>query len=219
MKEYDSLETVTPQSQASTSNHQLGTFSIVIGFLVTVFLVGALIADHNSVTTTVVGGLVFFTLFAAMVLLVSSGQLASILINHQKETTVRLRDRQQYSLYLQPQGHITLVEPEQIEEQSVLAHRFIPAVPTVEDGVKIACYDFIYGLFKDGAPDPDRILGKDTKSPYQIQAKKPRPEVLEYLMSLGMVWSNERKMLFFDTDRYPTLVEAQRAVKFGVRGT
>lgn len=227
MREYDSVEVSSPQTQASTSNDTLGKFSLLTILLVTILLIGGMIADKQRVALAFICGVSFFTVFGGMVIFVLSGQLASIIINFQKEKTVRLRDRMQYELYAQPAQQITLVQPEQLtanvadtEVDRIVdkkASNFVPAVPSVEEGIKIASYEFIYNLFENGSLNPTKVLPEDSRSPGQIQHKKPRPEVVEYLLALGMVRVGENRMLFYNYTRYPTLREAQRAIKHGVR--
>lgn len=211
MKEYDSLETVSSPSASSG----IGKFALLTVTLVTAMLIVGMIADHQRVALALVCGLVFFSLFGGLVILAETGQLATIIVSGQREKTTRIRDRMQYSLYVQPaveQPAFELVEPAQLPDQ-----RFIPAIPNADEGVKIASYDFVYNLYSGGAIDETRVLPKESKSPGQIQFKKPRGEVVEYLLSLGMVRVGENRMLFFDYIRYPTLVEAKRAIKHGIR--
>lgn len=223
MKEFDSLETTSPQSQSSTSGDTLGKFSLLTITLVTVLLIGGMIADKQRVAMAFICGVSFFSLFGGMVILVLSGQLASMINNFQREKTVRLRDEMQFKLYVQPTQQISVVQPEQLpdmERDKIVDKNkpyFVPAVPSVEEGIKIASYEFIYNLFEGGALNGTKVLPEGSKSPGQIQHKKPRPEVVEYLLALGMVSVGENRMLFYNYTRYPTLVEAQRAIKHGVR--
>lgn len=222
------MEVTSPQGQASTSNDTLGKFSLLTILLVTVLLIGGMIADKQRVALAFICGVTFFTVFGGMVIFVLSGQLASIIINHQKERTVRLRDRMQYEIYSQPSEQISLVQPQRLEDRSEIVEKgeidtpqlhptFVPAVPSVEEGIKITSYEFVYNLYEGGSLNPAKVLPEGSKSPGQIQYKKPRPEVVDYLLALGMIKVGDNKMLFFNYKLYPTLREAQRAIKHGVR--
>lgn len=204
------------------SNSHLGPlvrFSLTIVFAVTVLLIGGLIADKQSTTLAVVSGTLFFTLFGGFVILVLSGQLTRIHETHEKEQTVRQRDRMSFSLVTAPQLPVQPEVREVMAETPALpTNTFVPAVPEGREGVKIAAYDFIYALFENGTegkPDPKRVLPKESKAPGKIQYSKPKPEVLEYLMGLDMVRMDEGKMIFYNEPDFPTLVEAKRTIKHG----
>src|SRR5262245_27061125 len=165
----------------------LGKFSLLTVFLVTVLLVGGLIVDKQAVTLAFVCGVSFFVLFGGLVILTLSGQLVRLIEIHQKERTVRLRDELHFSLYepvalpkVEVVPVMALPEPPTAPEGA----RFIPAVPLVEEHIKVSAYEFINNLYENGAINPKRVLPETSKSPNQIQLRKPRPEVLEYLLSL-----------------------------------
>ena len=191
----------------------------------TLLLVGGLIADRQRTALAVICGTGFFALFGGFVILVLSGQLTRMHDTRQRERTVRERDRMSYSLYTAPQLAVEGGEMGHNGGESIMPlspptsyPTFVPSVPTGREGVKIAAYDFIYSLFEggeNGLPDPQRVLGAGTRSPDRIQLRKPRPEVLEYLMGLEVVRVGEGKALFYNSRKYPTLVEAKRAIKLG----
>lgn len=193
----------------------LGRFAFTITFLVMLLLISGMIADHNSATIALLCGVSFFFFFGCLVLLALSGQLARIHGDYQKEKTTRHYQQLYFSV-----NSLELPSLPAPRDERVFMppdSHFIPAVPAVDDGLKLAAYDFVYALFSDGAPDPKRILSEESKSPGQIQFKKPRPEVVEYLLALDIVRVGANKMLFFNTAQFPTLVEAGRMIKFGKR--
>lgn len=203
-------------------SHQksLVQFSLTIVFAVTVLLIGGLIADRQRASLAVLCGTTFFALFGGFVILVLSGHLTRLHATKEREKTVRERDRIRLHLYTAPQ--IGVVE-ERGEMVTPITARttFVPAVPAGSEGVKIAAYNFIYTLFEhgeQGRPDPKRVLDEETRSPNRIQLRKPREEVLDYLMGLGMVWEDENKVLFYNRKDFSTLIEAKLAIKRGRRG-
>lgn len=205
------------QAQASASRETLGKFALLTVFLVTVLLIGGMIADRQRVAMAFICGVSFFSLFGGMVIFVLSGQLASIVINHQNQRTVRIFNEMQYALYDRSAPQIEVVEPAKLADLRPSLPSFVPAVPKVGEHLKISTYEFVMGLYKDGAPDPERILPEGSKRPGQVQAKKPRIEVVDYLLALGMIRIDEEtRMMFFNVDRYPTLRECQNSIKHGV---
>lgn len=212
-------QVTSAQAQASASSETLGKFALLTVFLVTVLLIGGMIADKQRVALAFICGVSFFTLFGGMVIFILSGQLAAMVINHQNQRTVRMFNEMQFELYSKPAPLIEVEDVEQprLEDLGPSLPKFVPAVPKVDDQLKLSAYDFVLKLFKEGQPDPEKILPKDSKSPGQIQAKKPRPEVVEYLLALGMVSLNERKMMVFNVDTYPTQRDAQNAIRSGIK--
>lgn len=218
-------------SPSQMTGDSLGKFSLLTVSVVTVLLTAGLIADRQKVTLALICGLTFFTLFGGMVIVVLSGQLTAIIVNHQKERRLRIRDQLHFSLY-QPVLPAPIMTPQLPEVGDTMGERgeinydplsypppphFVPAVPAVGDNIKVSAYEFVNNLFVDGSIDSKRVLPEGSRSPGQIQLKKPRPEVLEYLLSLGMVKTNEQRMLFFNVEQFPTLVHAKRAIKIGVK--
>lgn len=215
MKEYGAVEA---QVETSASKDSLGRFALVIVFLATLVLIGGMVADKQRVAMAFMCGIGFFVVFGGFVILWLSGHLPAIIINAQNQKTMRLYHEQQFLLYQAHPMQIEVAEPQPLAELP-MTKSFVPAVPRVEETLKLSAYDFVAGLYKDGAPDPERILPKEAKRPGQVQAKKPRAEVVEYLQALGMISVDEEtRMLFFHTDRYSTLRECHQAIKHGVPG-
>lgn len=224
MNQYDAMEVqaTNAKAQASASSDTLGKFALLTILLVTIMLIGGMIADKQKVTMAFICGVGFFTVFGGMVIFILSGQMAAMIINHQNQRTVRMFNTMQFQLYAKDAPRIVEknVETPMLEDVRPSLPGFIPAVPLVSDQLKLSCYDFIVGLFgEDGAPNPEKILGEDSKRPGQIQAKKPRPEVVEYLLGLGIVTVEPKtNMLFFKVKEYPTLRECQQAIRHNTPG-
>lgn len=197
----------------------LDIFSLSVVFLVTVILIVGMIVDRKSVTLSIVCGIGFFAVFGGFVISILSGQLTEMVINHQNQKTVRIFNKMQFELYQQEAPQLVTELPQLVAEVPQMAQipSFVPAVPKVGEHLKISTYEFVMGLYKDGAPDPERILPEGSKRPGQVQAKKPRPEVVDYLLALGMVRIDEEtRMMFFNVNKYPTLRECQQSIKHGV---
>lgn len=219
MDRYDAMEAqvTNAQAQASASSGTLGKFSLLIIFLFTVLLIGGMIADKQRVALAFICGVSFFTVFGGMVIFVLSGQLAAMVINYQNQKTVRMFNTMQFSLYDRAVPQVELVQPDLLPEQAQSLPRFVPAVPQADEQLKLSAYDFVLGLFNNGQPDPERILPEGSNAPGQVQAKKPRPEVVEYLLGLGMISVNSKsRMLFFNVQKYSTLRKCQQAIKHGM---
>lgn len=212
-----SVETTTAQAQSSVSSEAIAKFSFLTAFCMAIVLIIGLVLDWKQVALAFVVGAVFFLGFGVFVVLVLSGQLAAIVNNYFVQKTIQRRDVMQFQLYFQPAPQLEDAERPNLPDLRPSLPSFVPAVPSADEGIKIAAYDFVYQLFKEGRPDPERILGPETKRPYQIQFKNPRPEVLDYLLSLGMVSRHpQTRNLLFNVTDCPTLREAQQAIKHGV---
>lgn len=215
-------QVVNAQAQASISSETLGKFALRSILYVTILLIGGMIADKQKVTLAFLSGITFFIFFGGAVILVLSGQLAVMFLGYQREKTVRDFNMMQYQLYQASPPRletVKAVEKQLLPEPRPSLPSFIPAVPAVDERLKLSCYNFVLGLFKDGTIDREKVLGEDTKKPGQIQGKKPAPEVVEYLLSLDMIWIDEKtKMPFYNESKYPTQREAQQAIKHGIPG-
>jgi hypothetical protein len=228
MQEYRSVETVvTPESQASASNAALGRFSLIVIFAVTVLLIWGMSLDQKRVALAFLCGTAFAAFLVIFVVLVLSGQLAAIIINGQKERTKREHDRMQYWLYMREAPQMTVFEPEQVEESRnfLPTANFVAARSEANPFLQVAAYEFILQLFEDGENpgekviDRDKILGEGTKRPGQIQnTKKPREEVVNLLLELGVVTVNEWNMLVYNERQYPTLRDVHQTIMANVPG-
>jgi len=199
-----------------------GTAVVVIAMLLLTIII-LYITSRNAASAPygIVGSVVFFLAGTPIGLLAVNGGLATMFASYQEQRTIRRRDALQYGLWQeQAARRITVVDPLQIEDSPPLppqlpeAAHYVPAVPVADEALKLACYQFVRALFEEGGrPSPKRILPPHTKSPGLVQYEKPKRDVVEYLTALGMVWENERKQLFFDTDRYPYFSRCITAIK------
>lgn len=203
-----------------TSQDDTGTgkFALSIVFAATCVLIGGMILDSQKVTLALTCGISFFSFLVVLVLLVQTGQLASAYRHYESEKTLRVQARIQYEVYLREPEKTPLPEPPLPKQpQGILLNTYIPARPPAGEQVKVEAYAWVLALFKNGVPDPERILGSASRSPGQVQAKKPSKEVLEYLLSLEMVRGGGKgEMLFFQQETYSSLRVCQQAIKYGV---
>jgi len=207
-REYETAEAIR---QPRSYGPNMGPFALSTVVLMTLLLIVGMVIDKQRVGLAVICGVGFFSLFGGMVILVLSGQLTEIVKNQQDQVTIRLHDERQFLLLRQ---EVKVAELPQLATEVPQLPTFVPAVPTVADEVKLSCYDFVVSLFKDGRPDPERILPEGSKRPGQVQMSKPRAEVVAYLSALGMIRTDpQTRMLFFNVKDYPTLREAQQAIK------
>lgn len=199
-----------------------GTAVVVIAMsLLTIIILYITSRNAASAPYGIVGSVVFFLAGTPIGLLAVNGGIATMFASYQEQRTIRRRDMLQYGLWQeQAARRITVVDPLQIEDappsppQLPEANNYVPAVPPSDETLKLACYQFVRALFDEGGrPSPKRILPPHTKSPGLVQYEKPKRDVVEYLTSLGMVWENERKQLFFDVERYPYFSRCVTAIK------
>lgn len=211
MEEYDS-------KTASHVDTGTGRFALSIVFAATCVLIGGMILDSQKVTLALTCGIAFFSFLVVLVLLVQTGQLASIVKHYESEKTLREQVRIQYELYVREAPQLPAPAPEPpTQPQAILLNTYIPARPTPSEQVQVEAYAWVLALFKAGVPDPEKILPDTSRSPDQVQAKKPRPEVLEYLLSLEILRGGGKgEMLFFNQKVYSSLRVCQQAIKYGV---
>lgn len=218
MKQFESIETqnvAAPQPRVSYDSLGLGQFALGIGFLFTVFMVTGMIVDQKSVTLAFLCGTLFLAFLVVLVVLSVSGQLAAIVINGQNERTKQEYNRMQYSLYMREPAQLEMGTLPQLEE-SPQQRNFIPARPQADERIKVSAYEFINNLYLDEVPDPERVLPKEHHSrPGQIQWTKPKKDVLEYLLALGVIREGEGRMLFLNFE-YDTLRKAKLAIKHNI---
>lgn len=181
-----------------------------------------MVLDRHSVTVSVLSGVGFYGAIAGLLILWQPGALPFVLVNRQHEVTERRRDQLQFKAQMAfaPTPRMNVVDPVQLVSTppAILTEgkRFVPAVPGADARLKLSCVEFVTTLFDDnGSPNPRRILAAHTRRPGQVQAGKPKPEVLDYLTALQMVSEGDGGMLFFDVELYPTLREAINAIKRG----
>lgn len=210
MEKYDSE---IPASQVDTGT---GKFALAVVFAATCVIIAGMVLDSQSVTLALTCGIGFFTFLVILVLLVHTGQLASAYRHYETEKTLRTQARWQYEVYMRelPQPPFPALEE---VPQAILLNTYIPARPVPSEQVKVDAYAWVMRLFKHGELDPERVLGPETRSPGQVQAKKPSAEVLEYLLALEVVRGGGKgEMLFFNYAIYPSLRFCQQAIKYGV---
>lgn len=207
-----------PQASAQVANVLKSINLMSVG--VATLLSAGMVIDKHSVTVSVLSGVGFYGAIAGLLVLWQPGALPYVLVNRQREVTERRRDEMQYKIHVAslPTSQVAVVDPLQLASAPPVAGgRFVSAVPSIDARLKLAAYEFVTTLFDDeGRPNPRRILAAHTRRPGQVQAGKPKPEVLDYLLSLQMLAEREGGMLFFDVARYPTLHEAINAIKRGI---
>lgn len=219
MKDYSSEE--VPQqagSQVAAVFKSINLMSVGVSALLST----GMVMDKHSVTVSVLSGVGFYGAIAGLLILWQPGALPFVLVNRQHEVTARRRDELQYKAQMAfaPAPRMSVVDPVQLVSTPRAAltegTRFVPAIPGADARLKLSCVEFVTTLFDDdGSPNPRRILAAHTRRPGQVQAGKPKPEVLEYLTALQMVSEGDGGMLFFNVDIYPTLREAINAIKRG----
>lgn len=196
----------------------------LISVLVGVLLAIGMIADQHSITTSVLVGGAVYGLVAILLIVFQPGGLPWIIVNGQNQKTLRLNHAQEHKVHMTlAQSQVSLVPPLHIPSARPAqplalpqAPNYVSAVPPADERLKLGSYQFVRALFDDeGKPIPKRILAEHTRSPGLVQHEKPKPDVVEYLTGLQMVWTNERKQLFFNVRDYPSLRYCITAIKLG----
>jgi hypothetical protein len=168
----------------------------------------------------VLSGVGFYGAIAGLLILWQPGALPFVLVNRQHEVTERRRDALQFKAQMTFAPKMAVVDPVQLVStpSATLTNskHFVSAVPSADARLKLSCVEFVTTLFDDqGRPNPRRVLAAHTRRPGQIQAGKPRHEVLDYLAALQMISEGDGGMLFFNAELYPTLRESINAIKRG----
>lgn len=211
MGDYDSTEVPVRESKGN------GNFPIAVVFAATCIIIWGMIADNQRVALAITCGIAFFSFLVVMVMLVQTGQLVAAYHIYQKEKTLREQNKMQYELLVREPLQITAEGEKGETNYAPIAPNFVPARPNVSEEVKVAAYAWVMPLFKDGSLDTEKVLGAGTRSPGQVQAKKPAPEVLEYLLGLEVVSGGGKgEMLFFNAKAYDSLRKCQQAIKYGL---
>lgn len=201
-----------------------GTAIVVIAmFLFSVIILYTTNQNEESAIAGVWGSVAFFLFGTPIGLLAVNGGIASMFASWQEQRTFRQLHRLQYDAQMEQTARAQVVDhprlpsvPSAPPMQLPQSPTFVSPIPPADEQLKLACYQFVRALFDEGGrPSPKRVLAPHTKSPGLVQYEKPKPDVVEYLKSLYMVWENERKQLFFDVDRYPTLRKCVTAIKIG----
>jgi hypothetical protein len=182
-----------------------------------------MIVDRHSVTVSVLSGVGFYGAIAGLLILWQPGALPAVLINHQREITLRRRDELPYRVQWQQQ-QVRLADLPQIEYTHAVAPAlplqshlgsFVPAHPPqpVSRRVVAVAAGWATQLFntETGEPNPIYITPKAG----QVQVKSPQAEVVKYLSALEMV-EVRNNQLYWQRDTYPTLTETLNAIRTGV---
>lgn len=176
-----------------------------------------MIVDKHSVTTSVLAGVAFYGLVASLLILWQPGALPYVLVSRQVEVTNRRRDLLQFQAQMaqMPAPRAAIIDPMQLEyTPPAPAPTFVPVVPLIAPNLKVVAGSWVTQLFdtSTGRPLPNRI----TRTKSQVQQKSPEPQVVAYLESLGIVYQDEGKHLYWQVASYPTLRDALNAVRTGV---
>lgn len=214
----DSMAQQAPQQTDVGVHQSVNRISLIVGAIVA----WAMWVDGHSVTVSMLAGVGFYLVVA--VLLITAPFLTAIIIAWQREVTIRRYNALPYEMAQDAQKSFQVVDQPRIGYKPTTpplrlpeSPRYVPAIPPADERLKLACYSFVRDLFdEEGRPIPKRILGGHTKSPSLVQYEKPKPDVVSYLLSLQMVWENERKQLFFNVEDYPTLRYCMTAINLGV---
>jgi hypothetical protein len=208
VKDYISTE----QQQPPQAVNVLNSVNWMSAGVATLLSLG-MILDRHSVTVSVLSGVAFYGAIAGTLV------ATPLILNHQDQVTIRRRDEMPYRYLPQPEARVGLVDPVRLPVAASLPDtpRFVPAVPRIQDNIKVAAAGWVTQLFdtSDGTPLPTKI----TRNKGQVQIKSPEPEVVEYLASLGIVRVGDGKQLYWQMDTCPTYRYALNAIRTGVKPT
>lgn len=215
MQEYhETIAQPTPQTTEYRVLQSVNRISVFVGVIVSF----AMFLDGHSVTTSMLAGVGFYAIVAAMLIL--TPYVTAIIIAAIRESTIRRRDALPYryaeTQRMQVVDHPRLDDREATDPlQLPVSPRYVPALPTITEAAKLDASNFITQLFdpSNGRPLPNKI----TRNKGQIQHKTPSAEAVEYLAALGIVRSGTGAQLYFDTDLYPTHRDALNAIRTGVK--
>ncbi len=200
----------------------LGRVVTFANVLITVVLIVGVYFDNRSATVAVLSGVAYFIFSTGLTVLTLSGALPAMVISRQQEVTIRRRDEQLYSLQaaqLPPPQRWAVADTVQIPgttpAQLSQAPSFVPAIPRIADNIKVVAGSWVTQLFdtSNGKPLPNRI----TRNKGQVQMKSPEPDVIAYLESLGIIYQDNSKHLYWNVANFPTLRDALNSIRTGVK--
>lgn len=168
--------------------------------LFAVVIIVALWAWNAAAYVAIIAAAICYLSIASVRAVASSETMRDVLINRQTEITARRANDNQYRIYRTQQA--ALPQPDYTPAADGLqSKRFVPAV---DPRARVAAAEWIWGLFgDDNRLDPTKVLAAHTKKPGQIQAPKPREDVLALLKDARLVQVGEGGMLFWSAP--PTL--------------
>ncbi len=173
--------------------------------LFSIVLIVALYVWHASAVVAIVSATVAYLGVAAIRTAATSETLRDVAIHRQDQITTRRYHVLQYrtlpALAAAPAPSVDV--PQIAYTPPASAVRYVPAV---EPRTRAAALEWVWGLLDGHELNPRLVLGPDTKAPGQIQAEKPRAEVLALLTHLKIVRVGAGGMLFW-TGHYPTVME------------
>lgn len=197
---------------------------IVVMFMFSVIVLGAVYRDSDSAITGIVASVPVFLIGTPILILAVNGGITHMFCARLEQVTIRRYNDSMTALQLDTgeQGRAFTVEPVQSSlltaeglQGGNTSPRYVPAIARAKDELKVAAAGWVAQLFdgETGRPLPNRI----TKARGNIQLKSPETEVTVYLCSLGIISQDEGKHLFYNTALYPTLRQAINAIGTGVR--
>lgn len=181
--------------------------------LFTIVVVVALWVWNASAYIAITAAALCYLSIASIRALAGSETMRDVLVHRQAQVTERRRIavlREQHLLVgsLQPPSALP-ADP----QPQALPPRFVPAV---DPRTRAAAIEWVWGLYgNDNRLDPNRVLGPHTKKPGQIQAPKPRADVLDLLTDerVGLVRVGEGGMLFWSASPTLTIHEASNRIQ------
>ncbi len=193
MKNFTNESASYQEAQAQPVTYAVdGLGKVVTGanILVAIILVAAMYYDSHSATVAVLSGVAYFSLSTTMALLTLSGSLTHIVTNGQREKTIRLRDKNLYSLQA-AQLQVSLVPPVQIPRMEPARPPALPQAPNFvaahaepDDGTRREAAAWLLQLYgADGSPDPKKVLMKSEKErPGRVRIAAPSAPAKQLLL-------------------------------------
>lgn len=160
-------EPLSPQAAPQTASvyRSINWMSVAVGIILSI----GMAFDNHSVTTSVLSGVSFYGVIAAMLILWQPGALPYVLVSTLtswfREVTERRRDEMQYKIHVSQAPQVSLVDPRQggsVPSALMENSRFVPAIAPGDQSVEREAVAWVLQLYgKDGEPDPAKVLTEE----------------------------------------------------------
>jgi hypothetical protein len=180
-----------------------------------------MIVDRHSVTVSVLSGVGFYGAIAGLLILWQPGALPAVLINHQREITVRRRDELPYRAQSAP-AVLTVVEPLQLAH-TPSAPAMLPYASTFvaphDDSAEREAVAWMLQLYgADGTPDAKKVLlASDKEKPGRIRIAAPSRPAKEWLLARHLIHDLGNGFRL-NLGRCPTIADARIHLSPGYGG-
>jgi hypothetical protein len=185
-----------------------GTAIVVIAMLAFSLTIMVL-ASRNSSTAGIgmVGTAIFFLIGVPIGVMASNGGIERVTTEVQRQGTIRRYNDRMTTLHIDTAGQQgrMIVEPAPASmalpaggvQPASMPPGYVSAIPPISHNVKVAAAAWVAQLFNESTGQP--LKNRITPNKRQIQLRSPEPEIVEYLIAVGLVAEDEGRHLYWTT--------------------